>query len=143
MSLEKSPAVIDKTRELCQTIIDDPAFKKLWIKVEDFVSNESAKTQYEALLMKQNQLHQRQHQGIKLTKEDIQDFELERDKLYGNPVAMEFIVTQQKLELLQKTINQYVNLTLELGRIPTEQDILSVSGSGCSCSSTSDCSSCH
>ena len=142
MSLEKSAAVIDKTKELCQTIIDDPAFKELWGKVEDFVSDQDAKSQYEALLMKQNQLHHRQKQGIRLTKEDIQDFELERDKLYGNPVAMEFIVTQQKLELLQNTINQYVNLTLELGRLPTEQDILSMSG-GCSCSSPSNCSSCH
>ena len=143
MSLEKSQAVIDKTKELCQAIIEEPAFKELWTKVESFISNESAKSQYEALLMKQNQLHQKQRQGMGLTREDIQDFELQRDKLYENPVAMDFIVTQQELERVQQTVNQYVNLTLELGRIPSEGDIVAASGCSTCGSSSSSCSSCH
>lgn len=144
MSLETSTAVIDKTKELCQAIIEEPVFKELWAKVENFISNEGAKSQYEALLMKQNQLHQKQKQGMGLSKEDIQDFELERDKLYENPVAMEFIVTQQELERVQQTVSQYVNLTLELGKLPSEGDIMAASGcSTCGSPSSSSCSSCH
>ena len=37
MSLEESSAVIDKTKELCQAIIEEPAFKELWSKVENFI----------------------------------------------------------------------------------------------------------
>jgi cell fate (sporulation/competence/biofilm development) regulator YlbF (YheA/YmcA/DUF963 family) len=142
MSLEKSIAIIDKTKDLCQTIINEPAYQELWTKIETFVADDTAKGQYDALLMKQNELHQKQRQGIRLTREDIQDFEAERDKLYENPIAMDFINTQQTLDSLQKTISQYVNLTMELGRIPTEQDILSASGCS-SCSSSSGCSSCN
>ena len=143
MSLEQSSAVIDKTKELCQAIIDEPEFKDLWTKVENFISNESAKSQYEALLMKQNQLHQKQRQGMKLSREDIQDFELQRDKLYENPVAMDFIVTQQELERVQRTVSQYVNLALELGRLPSEGDIAAASGCSTCGTSSSGCSSCN
>ena len=49
----------------------------------------------------------------------------------ANHAERVFLDAQDELESLQKTIGKFVNMTLELGRVPTEQDIAESEKGGC------------
>ena len=55
----------------------------------------------------------------------------------GNPVAREFMDAQQNLQSVQVAIGKYIGMTLELGRVPAEEDLAQEDGccneGGCGC----------
>ena len=72
--------------------------------------------------------------SLPLTGEEISDFEQHREALLGNPVAKGFLDAQEELHQVQESIHKYVNKTLELGRLPNEEDFSDGScGHGCGC----------
>jgi cell fate (sporulation/competence/biofilm development) regulator YlbF (YheA/YmcA/DUF963 family) len=133
-TLTDATAITDKTRELCQTILDHPAFKSAQERIQTFTANDAARTQYESVVGKSQELRHKQQHGESLSDEEVAAFEKERDSLMRDPVARDFIDAQSDLHELRHTIEQHVALTLELGRVPTEEDIEAQScGSGCGC----------
>ena len=54
----------------------------------------------------------------------------------NNPVARGFLDAQDELHHVQQSIQQYVTKTLELGRMPTEEEMNGGGscGHGCGCS---------
>lgn len=127
---ETSP-VLDKARELCAVIASDSRFLQLQKDVERFLSDDSARQMYQTVHQRGEELHQKQHSGIRLASSEIQEFEAARDQLVKNQVASAFLDAQDELEALQRKITKYVNLTMELGRVPTEQDIDQSEQGGC------------
>ena len=123
-------AVIAKTKELCAEIASDPSFLKLQAQVERFLSDDSARLQYQSVHERGEELHHKQHAGIELGAAEIRDFENARDALFANDIARDFMAAQRELEMLQKEIGKYVGTTIELGRVPTADDLVS-SGGGC------------
>jgi cell fate (sporulation/competence/biofilm development) regulator YlbF (YheA/YmcA/DUF963 family) len=129
--IAEDSAVIVKTRELCAQIASDPLFLKLQENVERFLNDDAARLQYQSVHERGEELHQKQHAGMQLGAAEIREFEAARDALLDNDVAREFLEAQQQLERLQKEIGKYVGLTLELGRVPTSEDLEEASGGGC------------
>ena len=129
ITAENSP-VLEKTRELCEEIAKDDTFQKLQGSVERFLNDDSARLQYQSVHERGQELHQKQHAGVELGQAEIKEFEAAREELFNNEVARDFLAAQQELEQLQKKIGQYVGMTLELGRVPTEED-LAAAGGGC------------
>lgn len=127
---DTSPVII-KTRELCAAIAGDAHFTKLQQDVERFLDDDSARLMYQSVHQRGEELHQKQHAGIKLAPAEIREFESARDELMRNEVACAFLDAQGELETLQRTIGKYVNLTLELGRVPTADDIAESEQGGC------------
>jgi cell fate (sporulation/competence/biofilm development) regulator YlbF (YheA/YmcA/DUF963 family) len=125
-----------KTRELCQTILDEPSMQALRQRIDTFMADEQTKTQYDGLIAKGQALQEKQQQSQPLTGEEIADFEQHRDSLLKNPVAREFIDAQQELHEVQESIHKYVSKTLELGRLPSEDELCSggCGDHGCGCS---------
>src|ERR1035438_9080273 len=76
-----------KTRELCQTILDEPSMQALRQRIDAFMADEQTKTQYDRLIAKGQALQEKQQQSQPLTGEEIADFEQHRDALLKNPVA--------------------------------------------------------
>jgi cell fate (sporulation/competence/biofilm development) regulator YlbF (YheA/YmcA/DUF963 family) len=128
--LEKS-SIISKTKELCTQIAEDSEYKKLQADVEKFLSNDAAKLQYKTVHEKGEELHHKQHAGVELGASEIKDFENARDALFDNPVAVAFMDAQRSLESIQKEVSQYVSMTLELGRVPTDDEIAEANSGGC------------
>ena len=126
---EDSP-VIEKTKELCAQIASDPSFLKLQADVERFLSDDSARLQYQSVHERGEELHHKQHAGVELGATEVREFESARDALMDNAIAREFMTAQRELETLQKEIAKYVGGTIELGRVPTAED-LAASGGGC------------
>lgn len=124
-----------KTRELCQTILDEPTMKALRQRIAGFMADEKTRAQYDGLVTKSQALQEKQQNSLALTSEEISDFEQHRDSLLQNPVARGFLDAQQELHQVQESIHKYVSKTFELGRLPADDELSSgcCSNSGCGC----------
>lgn len=131
--IAEDSAVIVKTRELCAQIASDPMFLKLQESVERFLNDDASRLQYQSVHERGEELHHKQHAGVQLGAAEIREFEAAREALFANEVAREFLAAQQELERLQKEIGKYVGMTLELGRVPSADDIAEASGGGGCC----------
>src|SRR5215471_12183967 len=133
-TLTEETPVLQKTKELCQTILDQPNMQSIRQRIDAFMGDEQTRTQYDGLVNKGQALQQKQQMALALTGEQIADFEQHRDSLMRNPVARAFMDAQEELHQVQQSVHQYVNKTLELGRLPTEQEMQGGScGHGCGC----------
>lgn len=128
--LSEDSAVMEKTKALCAQIASDPSFLKLQADVERFLSDDAARLQYQSVHERGEELHHKQHAGIELGAAEIREFESARDALFQNEIARDFLSAQRELEGLQKEIGKYVSATIELGRVPTAED-LAEQGGGC------------
>jgi cell fate (sporulation/competence/biofilm development) regulator YlbF (YheA/YmcA/DUF963 family) len=125
--------IIQKTRELCQTIVEHPDFLSIRQRVDIFMENEEAKLQYQALSERGEFLQHKQQQGVALTNEEIDAFEKQREVFFSNPVARGFIDAQQEMSQVQESVVKYLAKTYELGRLPEEEDMSGSCGTGCGC----------
>ncbi|MCX6877303.1 MAG: YlbF family regulator [Verrucomicrobia bacterium] len=138
---EDNSAIITKTKDLCAEIAADPLFIQLQASIERFLNDEIARTQYKDVHELGEQLHQKQHAGVELGAAEITAFEAARDALFENPTACEFMDAQRQLEGLQQQIGKYVAMTIELGSVPTADDLAESGGccggggggGGCGC----------
>ena len=122
----------EKTRELCQTIVDQPEMASIRRRIDTFLADADARGEYETVMSKGNALHEKQHNGQSLDGTEIADFEKHRDELLKNPLAGGFFDAQEELHQLQHGIQKFVSKMLELGRVPTEADLDGGScGHGC------------
>src|SRR5208282_3913592 len=122
----------EKTRELCQTIIEQPEMASIRRRIDTFLADAGARGQYETVMSKGNALPEKQHNGQTIDGVEIADFEKHRDELLTNPAARGFLDAQEELHQLQHSIQKQVAKTFELGRVPTEADLEEGScGHGC------------
>ena len=126
-SMIEENLITRKTRELCQAILDEPGVKALRQNIDDFMANERARAQYDGLIAKGQVLQQKQQMSQPLSGEEISDFEQHRDSLLKDPVARGFLDAQQELHEVQKSIQKSVSKTIELGRLPSVEEL----SSGC------------
>ena len=127
-------AILEKTRALCQTIVDQPEMSSIRRRVDAFLSDASARGQYETLMTKGQALQEKEAQGRQLESAEIADFEKYRESLLNNPVARGFLDAREELHEIQHSIQNHVSKTLELGRVPTAADLEDHScGDGCGC----------
>lgn len=130
--LEKT-TILSKTKELCAQIAEDAQIVKLQADVERFLADDAAKLQYQTVHEKGEELHHKQHAGVELGAAEIKAFEDARDALFDNKVAADFMDAQRTLESIQKDIQKYVSLTLELGHVPTDREIEEANSGGGGC----------
>jgi len=133
--MTNTSAITEKTRELCQTILEDPGFKSAQGRIQAFVADDQAKSMYETVVGKGQELRHKQHHGDAVSDAEVADFERQRESLMRNPVAVAFIDAQSELHEVRKTVEQHLAMTLELGRLPTEEDL----SGGCACDSGCGC----
>jgi cell fate (sporulation/competence/biofilm development) regulator YlbF (YheA/YmcA/DUF963 family) len=126
--------VIEKTKELCNVLVNQASFKELQAQIQAFMDSSEVQEMYQGLGDKQGILQQKQEAGMPLTDEEIADFNKDREAVLANPVAKGFIDSQQSMKDLQKTLTAYLSLTFELGRCPTADEVdesQNASGGGC------------
>jgi cell fate (sporulation/competence/biofilm development) regulator YlbF (YheA/YmcA/DUF963 family) len=133
--MQAEDIVTQKTQELCQAILDQPNLRSARQRISAFIADDRARGQYEALMTKGQALQQKQQQSQPLTGEEISDFEKQREALSRNPVARGFLEAQEELHHAQESIHSYVSKTIELGRLPTAEEMSEGEscGHGCGC----------
>lgn len=129
---EEMDLIVQKTEDLCVTVLSQPSFKELKEMVDRFTSNQDAIAQYNRVAEKQQILRQKQRSGAQLTQEEINDFEQEDYSLYANEITRQFLYAQREFGKVHKLVSQYVVKTIELNRLPDENDLNS---GGCGCGS--------
>lgn len=129
--LADDSAVMTKVRELCAAIAGDSRFQALQGDVETFMEDEEATLMYRGVHERGSELHHKQHAGVELSDSEIREFEAAREQLFANPVARSFMDAQGELETLQRSVMKYVNLTMELGHVPSNEEIAATEGGGC------------
>lgn len=131
MQSEDTP-VIQKTKELCQTILDQPAYQSIKTTIQTFLNDPSMSTHYQRLCDAQDALHHKHEHGELISDEEVAAFERDESEFLANPLAQQFIEAQRQMHKIEQTITGYVRKTFELGRMPTEDDF-SEGGCGPSC----------
>lgn len=127
--------IIQRTKDLCQTIIDQPEYRQIRQRIESFMGDENAKNQYQAVMEKGDSLQHKQQSGVQIDNDEIAEFEKNREILLNNPVAANFLTAQQQMHKIQESVMQYVSKTFELGRVPTTEDFPAEGcGPSCGCS---------
>lgn len=129
--LAEETSVIAKTKELCAEIAADPRVVELQATVERFLADDAARLQYQSVHERGEELNNKQRAGIQLGASEIGDFESAREALFSNQLACDFISAQRELEALQQEIGRYVGMTLELGHVPTDEEMAAANGGGC------------
>jgi cell fate (sporulation/competence/biofilm development) regulator YlbF (YheA/YmcA/DUF963 family) len=133
-TVQTEDVVLQKTRELCEAIVQQPQFQSIRQQVDSFMADAKAREQYESLSEKGRQLHHKQQQGLELAPAEISAFDAEREAFFRNPVARGFADAQEAMHRIQEAVSQFVSKTFELGRVPSAEDLESGScGSGCGC----------
>ncbi len=138
-AIAESTSVLEKTRELCESIAQDSIFKNLLIDVEAFLNDDAAKLMYQSVHQRGEGLQQKQASGVELSKTEISEFEAAREELLNNALITKFLSAKQELEGLQRMVGQYVGMTMEMGRVPTEEEIAHEMGGGCCCGGGEGC----
>lgn len=133
-NVQTEDAILLKTRELCETIIQQPEFQSIRQRMDSFMADTKAQEQYESLSEKGRHLQHKQQQGVELAPAEIAAFDKEREAFFRNPVAKGFVDAQEAMHHIQEEVNQYLSKTFELGRVPSADELESGScGSGCGC----------
>ncbi|MFM2293639.1 MAG: hypothetical protein RLZZ350_52 [Verrucomicrobiota bacterium] len=124
-----------KTRELCEAIVAQPGFRASFARIEAFMDNEAARSQYERVVNKGQELQSKQQAAQPMDATEIAAFEQDREALLANPVARGFIEAQDELHDLQHSVQKQINKTLQLGRVATAEDLEEKGscGTGCGC----------
>lgn len=128
--LENDSAVMEKTRELCAAMVKDEEFVQLQQDVATFFADDNARESFKKIQEWGEELSRKQEAGLQLAEQEIKEFETAREALFKNEVATKFLSAQQGLQALQGAISKSVGMTLELGRVPTEED-MAAQDSGC------------
>jgi len=125
-----------KTNELCEAILEQMQTAGIRKRIDTFMADDRARSQYEALMTKGQALQEKQHHGQTLDAAEIAEFEGDRDALLKNPVATSFLDAQEEMHEIEKSVKKTVAKTIELGRIPLADDLAEGScGHGCGCHS--------
>jgi cell fate (sporulation/competence/biofilm development) regulator YlbF (YheA/YmcA/DUF963 family) len=133
--MSENNIITEKTRELCEAIAAQPDFRANIGHIETFMDDEKARSLYETVATKGQALHEKQHSGQPLDGAEIAAFEKDREALLANPVAKAFLEAQDEIHELQHSIEKQIKKTLQLGRVPTTEDLNEGGscGHGCGC----------
>src|SRR5271167_2477871 len=91
-------AITQKTRELCQAILDQPEVRSMRQRMDAFMADDKTRGQYDTLMAKGQVLQQKQQSGVPLDNAEISDFERLREGFINNPVASDFLSAQEDMQ---------------------------------------------
>ena len=126
---DNSP-IISKTKDLCEAIVANAEYTALMSTVEAFLNNDEARLLYQSVHERSEEFRNKQRSGVELGESEIDSFKDVRSQMEQNDVVMDFLGAQDELQTVQSAVSKYVGMTLELGRVPTEEDLAAADGGG-------------
>lgn len=136
------PATIDgKARELCHHIVDQPEFIAGRKQIEAFLEDAEAQNIYRAWQEKAHELHRMGHEGLQPNESDLAEMERLRQAVADNPAAANFTEAEEGMNAIFSTVTKLLQTTLQIGRVPSEEEMAAQSsgccggsgGGGCGC----------
>lgn len=122
----------DKIRELCEALLEDDNVMEARQRVAGFMNDPAATAGYAKLADMSESLQRKEMAGETISEEEGQAFEALRKSTLSEPPVQAFMEARGMLQEIESFIMAYVSRTLELGRIPKENELTSgQSGGGC------------
>jgi len=135
LTLDQPVTVENKARELCAFIVDQEEFQQAWSRIEAFLEDEAAREVYQDWREASDALARAERSGAPLTEAHVLELELRKEALLANTTAVLFAESEAKLNDLFGTVTRLLQKTLQLGRVPSEQELSAgeCCGGGCGC----------
>ncbi len=122
----------DKIRELCEALLQDDNVVAARERVAGFMNDPAATAGYGKLADMSETLQRKEMAGEPITEEEGKAFEDLRRATLSEPPVQSFMEARGMLQEIESFIMAYVSRTLELGRIPKENELVAQqSGGGC------------
>ena len=121
-TLSPNSAILEKTRELCTLILQSGEYQENVAKIEAFFADDGAQADYRAFAKLGEDLHHKQQAG-EITEDDITGYETKLNEIKSNEVTSNFMNAEEALNSMASQISKQVGKTLELGRLPTPEDL--------------------
>jgi cell fate (sporulation/competence/biofilm development) regulator YlbF (YheA/YmcA/DUF963 family) len=129
----------DKIRELCEALLEDDNVVAARERVAGFMNDPAATAGYAKLAGLSEQLQRKEMAGEAITEEEGKAFEDLRKSTLSEPAVQSFMEARGMLQEIESFIMAYVSRTLELGRIPRENELVANQGGGGSCGEGCGC----
>ncbi len=133
--IQAAPTTIEeKTRELCECIVEDAVFTSAQGKIEAFLGDDDAKTLYRDWQQQAEMLHQKHHQGEEASPEELAELKAREEKVMSHPVGADFVAAEDTMNRLFQSVTRMVQKTLQNGEVPSPEEMEECCGnSGCGC----------
>ena len=126
-----STALINKVRDLCEFLAADEHFATAQEQIKIFDGDEVAQDAYAVWQSTASELqHRYQHEGIKPTSQDLKELEELQQAVNANEVAANFVEANDEMNKLFSSVMKMVQKTFQLGRAPTDDELIECCGSG-------------
>ncbi|MBI5772365.1 MAG: YlbF family regulator [Verrucomicrobia bacterium] len=123
-SAAQSPHVLKQARELCRVLAAHAGFAETRRKFDEFMANAELRMRYHIAGERGRLLEMKQAGGLELTDQELAEYHAERDTLMQEPLVRGFQEAQAEMSRVQELLNRYLTLTYELGRAPTDEEVL-------------------
>ena len=124
----------EKTRELCQFLLEDASYAAAQGRIDAFEEDKEAQDLYRNWQKKGSELHHMHQEGREPGEEDIAEMERLKGLLMDNPVGADFIEAEETLNSMFGKVMKMVQKTLQDGVVPSDEDLDECCGnSGCGC----------
>ena len=132
---DKTPKEIFEAKilDLCGAIAGHAQFKDMCEHIDAFMQDEKLKYEYQMLNELGGILQQKQQMGGEITEEEVGRFESVRQGFTTNDIAMNFVKAQETVTKMQDHILRHVQKTFELGRVPTDEEMMDGMCCDCTC----------
>ncbi len=136
--LSPNSAILEKTRELCELLLDSPEFHENTSKIRAFFSDDEAKSRYQHFHELSELLQQKQQAG-ELTDADINEYTDTLTALKEDSITGSFMTAEAAMNGIAQQISMHVSKTLEFGRLPTPEELEAPQGGCCGGSGGGSC----
>lgn len=111
---------------LCDALAADPDFQEMRQNIAEFQKDEIARKHLSALTAMGNVIRAKQARKEELIPKEVEEFEALRTEFLSNPVAAAFVDSQEQILNTRQLIAHFVSKTVEQGKCPDLQDIISI-----------------
>lgn len=119
---------------LCHAIATDPGVLAAREQAEAFLADDQAVGLYRDMMNLARLLEDRHRAGEDIADDEVRVLDDLQEKADANELIRTFQTVQDTLQNVASTVNAYVTKTLEKGRVPAPEEMVSGScGTGCGC----------
>jgi cell fate (sporulation/competence/biofilm development) regulator YlbF (YheA/YmcA/DUF963 family) len=130
----KVPTLEEKTRELCNFLLEDGGYAAAQGKINAFEEDKEAQELYRNWQRKGSELQHMHQEGREPGEEDIAEMERLKGLVMDHSIGSDFIEAEETLNSMFGTVMKMVQKTLQDGAVPSDEDLDECCGNGgCGC----------
>ncbi len=135
-----SPDLIDLVQKLAEGFAQNQQIVAAKARIGLFYQNSEATDLFRRVNEYGEKLREKHMAGMEPTADEISQFDGMRQNVIMNPLCAGFLESRQLLDELLSTVNQYLCLSIDLGRSPSDEEVAQAMQQQSSCGCGGDCS---